>query len=175
MGIDDMMNKVLCPGKDKHDYCDCEGDCNGNPSFCQCDDAKKCCKDAEPVVLCEGKDEDDFCDCNGDCEKNPSFCGCAEAIKCCSEKKDKKKGGGNKAMVENKDLRTAEMKDEFKKKKDNFMKKKDKELKVLCPEKDKADYCDCDGDCDENPSFCECDEAKKCCSKKMLRTVVAPL
>jgi len=46
---------------------------------------------------------------------------------------------------------------------------------VLCPEKDKADYCDCDGDCDENPSFCECDEAKKCCSKKMLRTVVEPL
>merc|ERR1712157_594229 len=84
--------QVLCPGKNKKDYCDCDGDCNGNPSFCECEEAKKCCKKRKKEkkrdgkkdkkskdshsfdskdsldskqVLCPGKNQEDFCDCDG--------------------------------------------------------------------------------------------------------------
>merc|ERR1719228_2006810 len=35
---------------------------------------------------------------------------------------------------------------------------------VLCPDMDPGNYCDCQGDCTENPSFCSCSEAQSCCS-----------
>jgi hypothetical protein len=35
---------------------------------------------------------------------------------------------------------------------------------VLCPGLDKDDFCDCDGDCTENPDWCSCSQARNCCS-----------
>merc|ERR1719228_2807917 len=35
---------------------------------------------------------------------------------------------------------------------------------VLCPDMDPGNYCDCQGDCTENPSLCSCSEAQSCCS-----------
>ena len=35
---------------------------------------------------------------------------------------------------------------------------------VLCPGYDKDDFCDCDGDCTENPKWCSCPKAVDCCS-----------
>ena len=34
---------VLCPGLDKEDYCDCDGDCTEQPEWCSCSDAVDCC------------------------------------------------------------------------------------------------------------------------------------
>jgi len=34
---------------------------------------------------------------------------------------------------------------------------------VLCPGQPKDQYCDCDGDCANNPGLCACPAAKKCC------------
>jgi len=34
---------------------------------------------------------------------------------------------------------------------------------VLCPDQPQENYCDCDGDCTEQPSWCACTEAKDCC------------
>merc|ERR1712232_27244 len=34
---------------------------------------------------------------------------------------------------------------------------------VCCPENTKEEFCDCDGDCIVNPSFCSCVEAMECC------------
>ena len=35
---------------------------------------------------------------------------------------------------------------------------------VLCPGMPAADYCDCGGDCTNQPSFCACGEARQCCA-----------
>lgn len=36
---------------------------------------------------------------------------------------------------------------------------------VFCPNIPKTDFCDCESDCTENPSFCACTEGQKCCKK----------
>ena len=40
-----VKKKVLCPGMDDRDYCDCTGDCGGN--YCKCDAAVKCCTESD--------------------------------------------------------------------------------------------------------------------------------
>ncbi len=40
----------------------------------------------------------------------------------------------------------------------------EKELHVLCNGMDKEDYCDCEADCVQNPSYCACAEAQACCT-----------
>ncbi|KAH8074668.1 hypothetical protein JL721_2236 [Aureococcus anophagefferens] len=35
---------------------------------------------------------------------------------------------------------------------------------VICDGEREDEFCDCDGDCDENPAWCQCDEAQACCS-----------
>ena len=34
---------VLCPGLPAADYCDCGGDCTGQPGWCNCTEALECC------------------------------------------------------------------------------------------------------------------------------------
>ena len=41
---------------------------------------------------------------------------------------------------------------------------------VLCPGYDKDDFCDCDGDCTENPKWCSCPKAVDCCSRVTVTT-----
>jgi len=79
---------VLCPGQPAANYCDCQGDCTGNASWCSCAEAKACCQGAQPVVLCPGQPKENYCDCDGDCTENPSWCSCADAAKasCCGSK-----------------------------------------------------------------------------------------
>merc|ERR1712146_164709 len=38
--------------------------------------------------------------------------------------------------------------------------------KVLCPGQPKENYCDCDGDCNNQPNWCSCQDAQECCSKQ---------
>merc|ERR1712207_140913 len=44
-------DNILCPGQPTENYCDCGGDCTGNPEYYACDEGKACCADAAPVVL----------------------------------------------------------------------------------------------------------------------------
>jgi len=74
---------ILCPGQPSGNYCDCEGDCTGNPGFCACEEAQACCKGATPVVFCPNQPKENYCDCTGDCTGN--FCACAEGRACCAE------------------------------------------------------------------------------------------
>ena len=111
----------------------------GLPHFCACEEAQKCCEDAPKVVLCPENSQEDYCDCDGDCLFKPSFCSCAEAQECCNGVVDA----------------TSAYED--------FEEEFDGEDVVYCPENTKEDYCDCDGDCYDMPSFCSCSEAKECC------------
>merc|ERR1739848_544207 len=54
-------DNILCPGQPTENFCDCEGDCTGNPDFCACDEAKACCADAIPVVLCHDQPVQNYC------------------------------------------------------------------------------------------------------------------
>jgi len=38
-----VEGEVLCPGKEPGEYCDCAGDCENYPDFCECDEAQMCC------------------------------------------------------------------------------------------------------------------------------------
>ena len=101
-------DNILCPGQPYENFCDCEGDCTGNPEFCACDEAKTCCEGATPVVLCPGQPKENYCDCEGDCTEKPEWCQCEDAQACCggegesdtileeSSKKKKKKKKKNK-------------------------------------------------------------------------------
>merc|ERR1712194_479144 len=40
--------EVSCPGKDQGEYCDCTGDCENHPDFCDCEEAKICCGNMNP-------------------------------------------------------------------------------------------------------------------------------
>jgi hypothetical protein len=40
---------------------------------------------------------------------------------------------------------------------------------VLCPDQSKENYCDCTGDCTEEPQWCQCADAQKCCNEYSLR------
>merc|ERR1711933_10464 len=84
-GESDDGHVVLCPGQPSENYCDCAGDCTGNPSFCACSEAQECCIGAPPVVLCPDQPEENYCDCSGDCTQEPQWCECADAQKCCKE------------------------------------------------------------------------------------------
>merc|ERR1712238_233152 len=46
-------DKVLCPGKDQWDYCDCDWDCGNHPygNRCDCEDAIACCADAANITM----------------------------------------------------------------------------------------------------------------------------
>merc|ERR1719401_1932637 len=80
---DVFATTVFCPGQPSENYCDCEGDCTGNPSFCACSEAQECCMDATPVVLCPDQPKENYCDCTGDCTEKPEWCQCEDAQKCC--------------------------------------------------------------------------------------------
>ena len=45
---------------------------------------------------------------------------------------------------------------------------------VLCPGNNPSDYCDCGGDCVENPSYCSCSDAQACCSGGSSSAAPAP-
>merc|ERR1712176_1601228 len=36
-------DSILCPGQPIENYCDCTGDCNEQPQWCQCAEAQECC------------------------------------------------------------------------------------------------------------------------------------
>jgi len=40
---DPPPDTILCPGMAASDYCDCKGDCSGNPDWCACAEAQACC------------------------------------------------------------------------------------------------------------------------------------
>merc|ERR1711933_169563 len=45
--IEPPAGSVLCPGKDKANYCDCESDCfHPKRGYCTCAPAKACCANA---------------------------------------------------------------------------------------------------------------------------------
>merc|ERR1712086_122804 len=79
---------VVCPGTHEDDYCDCGGDCGNHEGFCDCDEAKVCCRGARETVLCPNMHARDYCDCAGDC--GGSFCYCPETKtpQCCGEDSD---------------------------------------------------------------------------------------
>jgi len=41
--------EVVCPGYsyETNTFCDCDGDCNGAPEWCSCEEAKACCKETQ--------------------------------------------------------------------------------------------------------------------------------
>merc|ERR1719437_312758 len=78
-------DNILCPGQPTENFCDCEGDCTGNPEYCACSEGKACCVDATPVVLCPDQPKQNYCDCTGDCTEQPEWCQCADAQKCCKD------------------------------------------------------------------------------------------
>merc|ERR1719282_495755 len=157
--IDVVAASVFCPGQPSENFCDCGGDCTGNPDFCacdedctnkpewcQCEDAQECCggtssnllpssfdsvfgKGETGNILCPGQLTENFCDCEGDCTGNPDFCACDEAKACCA----------------------------------------DAIPVVLCPDQPAQNYCDCTGDCTEEPQWCQCADAQKCCNEYSLR------
>ncbi len=58
---------VLCPGLPAADYCDCTGDCTGEPDWCACPEALECCGQSQAPYSylyrpCPDE-EDDFTDC----------------------------------------------------------------------------------------------------------------
>jgi len=75
---------VLCPDQPNENYCDCRGDCTGQPQWCSCDQAQKCCEGAKPTVLCPNQPRENYCDCAGDCKEKTEWCACDEAQKCCN-------------------------------------------------------------------------------------------
>ena len=89
-------------------------------------------------VLCPGQAEGDYCDCQTDCSDNPSFCGCAEAqaSECCAATPSPSP----------------------------FVPRP--EGAVLCPGQAESEFCNCETDCSEFPSYCACDEAQasECCA-----------
>lgn len=82
------INEVTCPGQPPGNFCDCAGDCTGQPEWCSCAEAQDCCRDATPTVLCPGQPTKNYCDCDGDCMNQPTWCACAEARTCCSSNND---------------------------------------------------------------------------------------
>eukprot|EP01083_Nonionella_stella_P243245 847784_1 len=85
MLFDPASADVLCPAQPPSNYCDCEGDCTGQPEWCSCDEAQKCCEGATPVVLCPGQPKENYCDCTGDCHNQPDWCSCDEGQRCCND------------------------------------------------------------------------------------------
>jgi len=143
---DVVATNVLCPGQPSKNFCDCEGDCTGNPDFCACDSAQDCCKDAVPVVLCPGQPNENYCDCTGDCSEKPEWCQCAEAQECC-------------------DKHLPELLSDF----------INDDSIVLCPGQPNENYCDCTGDCSEKPEWCQCAEAQECCEKHLPESLSNPM
>merc|ERR1712238_421757 len=47
---------VVCEGQPEENYCDCEGDCNGNHNWCACEEAQACCQNAPST----GEDEYEY-------------------------------------------------------------------------------------------------------------------
>ena len=43
-----IQSSVVCPGKNPSDYCDCKGDCENYPDYCECDEAQICCGNINP-------------------------------------------------------------------------------------------------------------------------------
>jgi len=78
-----MTSAVLCPGQPSGNYCDCEGDCTGQPLWCDCEEAQACCVGATPTILCDGQPQENYCDCEGDCLDNLEWCACHEGRDCC--------------------------------------------------------------------------------------------
>lgn len=74
---------IVCPGQPLENFCDCAGDCTGQPEWCACEKAQECCHGATPTVLCPGQPKGNYCDCDGDCQNQPSWCSCDEAQVCC--------------------------------------------------------------------------------------------
>jgi len=79
---------VTCPGQSKSNFCDCAGDCTGQPQWCACDEAQECCSGATPTVLCPEQPKENYCDCEGDCTQQAAWCACAEARACCNDSTD---------------------------------------------------------------------------------------
>mmetsp|Transcript_29940 Transcript_29940/g.30440 ORF Transcript_29940/g.30440 Transcript_29940/m.30440 type:complete len:326 (-) Transcript_29940:401-1378(-) len=127
---------VLCPGLPEQQYCDCSGDCTGFPEWCGCQEAQECCQMSSPVVLCPDQPRENYCDCDGDCTEQPDWCSCQQAEECCN--------GGVQA--------------------DTFDEIMSPPNTVLCPGQPQANYCDCDGDCTEQPDWCSCQQAEECCN-----------
>merc|ERR1719282_915920 len=138
--IDVVAANVFCPGQPSENFCDCGGDCTGNPDFCACDEAKACCLGATPVVLCPDQPKENYCDCDGDCTNKPEWCQCEDAQECC--------GGTSPNLLPS----------SF-----NSVFGKGESDNILCPGQPTENFCDCEGDCTGNPDFCACDEAKACC------------
>jgi len=76
-------DSLVCPGQPPENFCDCAGDCTGQPEWCACEKAQECCHGATPTVLCPGQPKGNYCDCDGDCLNQPSWCSCDEAHVCC--------------------------------------------------------------------------------------------
>lgn len=81
-------DKVVCPGNDAEDYCNCEeNDCENEDGrdLCFCDEARECCGH----VLCPGFDPEEYCECGEeDCEIHATGqCGCeaAQSESCCGK------------------------------------------------------------------------------------------
>lgn len=94
-----------------------------------------CTSESETKVLCPGLPPDDFCDCDGECNEKSAWCACDEALTCC----------GFSVSLSSSPIISSTPKT------------------VLCPGLAPADFCDCDGDCFDQPAWCACDEAVSCC------------
>merc|ERR1719223_1575329 len=138
--IDVFATNIFCPGQPNENFCDCEGDCTGNPDFCACDEAKACCVDATPVVLCPDQPKKNYCDCDGDCTEKPEWCQCADAQECCANT-------SSLPSLPSMDL----------------IFDVGESGNVLCPDQPEENYCDCDGDYTEKPEWCQCADAQECC------------
>jgi len=158
---DVVATNVLCPGQPSKNFCDCEGDCTGNPDFCACDSAQDCCKDAVPVVLCPGQPNENYCDCTGDCSEKPEWCQCAEAQECCEKHLPESLSN---PMVD--DLSNSFFENVI-------VNSGSRDGTILCPGQPSDNYCDCEGDCTGIPEFCDCGEAQACC-KDAQPVVVCP-
>jgi len=146
--MDMVAANVFCPGQPSENFCDCGGDCTGNPAFCACDEAKACCAGATPVVLCPDQPNDNYCDCGGDCTEKPEWCQCEDAQECC----DKTLSSSFVSMEPIFGVGLSGT--------------------ILCPDQPKENYCDCGGDCTEKPKWCQCEDAQECCEGKTRRRVL---
>jgi len=162
---------AMCPGYDPNRVCQCNSDCDTYGDCC--DDAYACIQDPchcpeemgwnsimqmcmegsmttcaecpgmdecyddsmDDGVLCPGHSIEDFCDCDGDCFEQPALCSCAEAQACCNTEPMTTDEGTTAPAAG-----------------------------ILCPDMPITDYCDCESDCLENPSFCACETAQACCA-----------
>ena len=106
------------------------------------------------TVDCPGAD--DYCDCRGDCTDRAQYCSCAAALACCSAQLVPQPSPDPFQPFP----QASPMPSPQPSPSPGFT------LPgiVVCPGLGADDYCDCTGDCTNNPSFCACSEAQACCS-----------